>query len=417
MRSIYSGDNCTNIISDGDVNLFIEGCGFLKEFSDVIRDEVKNIINSAGSLEHEAFISITTGNKDHAEACIDRMVDENDEFYLNKLLRSASMYTFISESKALDCYGKAYYMYPNSFKATNIYALYLMNVGKMKEAKEIYIKSLVSFKCPEELESVEGNLGLLYKNIGDYSSAIDHLIKASELSLDLDNEVGSAKHLNNLGSCYVNQGDYVEAIKVLKVALESLTSKSNQEQSSAIEYRHTESNILANISLAFKVGYDETKEPSLIFEAIEYAKMGEKIAIDEGLNNCLGRHYGNLSNFYDRLQNHKKKKEYLLKAIDAFDSKSSDKDKLTCTMNLGLFYFNEGDPEKAISCYLECLTQGVHKKYKRLHAQVEWNMAIARYQRGEINEAIVSAKTASALLEELELHSYAKEIKSAFGMV
>ncbi|WP_421250446.1 tetratricopeptide repeat protein [Aeromonas sp. 600584] len=416
MMSISSGDNCTNIISDGDVNLFIEECGFIEEFRDVIRDEVHKIINSKSSLEHEAFISITSGNVEHAEACIDRIVIESSELHLNNLLRSANMYAFINQDKALNCYSKAYAMHPNSFKISNIYALYLMNIGKMREAKEIYTNSLIYFKTPSELEPIEGNLGLLYKNIGNYSCAIEHLIKASELSLELNNQIGSAKHLNNLGSCYINQGDYVEAIDVLKVALESVTSSHAQKEMLSIDNRQTESNILANISLAYKTEYDKNKNSESILKAIEYAEKGLKIATDAGLNNVMGRHYGNLSNFYDRLGNSKKKKEYLLKAISAFDLKSSNKEKLTCIMNLGLSYFNEGSAEKAISYYLECLSHGINK-YKKLHAQVEWNMAIARFEVGEVQKAMESAKTSANIFDELELHNYAKEIKNAFGIV
>lgn len=417
-KSIISGDNSMNIISEGDVNINIQldEKQLTGDFRNIIREEISKLLLSKDSLELDTFKSIITGNTINAERSIDLLVKNSNDSYSKGILKAANLYVLVNKDKALDCYKSAYKCSNNDFEIMNSYALYLMNLGHLKEAKTIYLKALENLVLNSEIEPVEGNLGVLYKNIGDYNEAIEHLIIAAELSTELGKDVGSAKHLNNLGACYHNQGDYEDAIKVLTVALNTITSLESNDELESKDLKSTESNILANISISYKTAYEKTKNSSFLNSAIKYALKGVEISKKNKFHNDLGRLYGNLANFYNLSGNKDKHREYLIRAKDTFNTQASDKDKLTCIMNLGLLCYTEGDPDQAIEHYLDCLEKGVSDKYKKLHALIQYNLAIAFYSIGKVDQAENAAKTACLLFTELEQYSLVKDIKIAFQL-
>ncbi|MBH0010938.1 tetratricopeptide repeat protein [Pseudoalteromonas sp. NZS100_1] len=415
-RSIVSGDNSTNIISDGDVNLNIQlDTKHLKgELRDIIKEEICNLKLSTDSLELETYRSIVTGNVIDAEKSIELLVKKHKDSYSKGILKAANLYVLVNRDKALACYRTAYKNSNKDFEIINSYALYLMNLGQLKEAESIYLNAIKDLVLNSELEPIEGNLGVLYKNLGDYDEAIEHLIIASELSIELKKDIGSAKHLNNLGACYHNQGDYEEAISVLTVALDTITSLEVNDEIEKNDIKSTESSILANISISYKTAYQKTKNNVFLYDAIKHSLQGVEISSEKKLTTYLGRHYGNLANFYSLLDNKDKYREYLIKAKETFDDQTSDKDKLTCVMNFGLLCYEEGNPHKAIEHYLDCLDQGVSDKYKKLHALTQYNLAIAFDSIGQVERANRAAKTACSLFEEFGQYSFVKDLKSAF---
>lgn len=417
-RKIVSGDNSTNIISDGDVNLNfqLDAKNLTGELRNIVREEICKLTQAGNSLELEASRSVVNGDIINAEKSIDLLVRNTTESYSKNMLKAANLYVLVNQDKAISSYRSAYESSSDDFDIINSYALYLMNLGRMKEAEVIYLKAIKVLVSNSELEPVEGNLGLLYKNLGDYDKAIEHLIIASELSIKLDKNIGSAKHLNNLGACYHNQGDYEEAIDVLTVALDTVVSLEVNGQLENKDLKSTESSILANISISYKTAYQITQNRIFLTKAIDYALQGVEICDKNQLDNYLGRLYGNLANFYDLLDNRDKHREYLTKTKDTFNEKTSDKDKLTCLMNFGLLCFKEGNTAKAIEYYLDCLKQGVSGKYKKLHALTQYNLAIALHSIGEVEQAKNTAEIACSLFKDLGQYSVVKDLKQAFAI-
>lgn len=415
-KKIISGNNSINIISGGSVNLNLQldRNNLTGPIRDIIKDEVRSLIYKGDSLEREASRNLAAGDTINAEKSIDLLLSNITKSHSKDMLKIANLYALVNKDKAIYSYKRAYESDAHNLDAINYYALYLINLGYLKEAEVIYLKALNDLVLDAELEPIEGNLGILYKNLGDYDKAIEHLIIASELSVNLDKDIGSAKHLNNLGSCYNNQGEFKEAIDVLTLALRVVASIEKNNELEKKDIKSTESSILTNISISYKVAFQHTQNSIYLNKAIDYALQGVEICEENKLDNYLGRLFGNLANFYDLSDNREKHREYLIKTKDTFTDQSSDKDRLTCLMNLGLLYFREGNPTKAIEYYLDCLKQGVSDKYKKLHALTQYNLAIAQHSTGEIEQAKSAAEIACSLFEELEDYSVVEDLKQEF---
>ncbi|WP_088243909.1 tetratricopeptide repeat protein [Calothrix rhizosoleniae] len=52
------------------------------------------------------------------------------------------------------------------------------------------------------------NLGLAYRNLGDYKKAIDYHQQSLKIDKEIGNRLGVANSLGNLGNTYHSLGDY-----------------------------------------------------------------------------------------------------------------------------------------------------------------------------------------------------------------
>ena len=57
-----------------------------------------------------------------------------------------------------------------------------------------------------------GNLGILYRNLGECDKAISHLKLALQISVKIGDKANESSALGNLGIVYQNLGQYDEAI-------------------------------------------------------------------------------------------------------------------------------------------------------------------------------------------------------------
>lgn len=209
-----------------------------------------------------------------------------------------------------------------------------------------------------------GNLGVVYKNLGDYDAAIEFTNKAIALANATGNKIKNAGHYNNLGIIYSQTGDFPNAIEAYQKVL-VITKNSAAD---LMVYGAA----LGNLASVYKDSghYDEALD--YYKQALEIGlKIGNKAIQASNLNN-IGLIYRHRSNDYDTAI------EYYLEALNTnleIENKKLHSDILN---NLGDSYSNLGDYGKAEKYFYKSFILRKEMGITHLIEQAESNLAIVR---------------------------------------
>ena len=221
--------------------------------------------------------------------------------------------------------------------------------------------------------------------LGEYDSAIKNCNQALALSnsLIIENkrgwEKGAAKAYNNIGLVYKNQGNYFDALEKLLLAL-----KINKK----INYKKGIVASLTNIGIIYAEQGDYSKALEYFFRVMEIQEvLGDKSGIASG--------YSNIGNIYNDQSEYSKALNYYLKALEI--SKSIENKQMVANVlgNIGNVYKKQADlirergdtvlsNEKYIKA-LECYSQSLKIKEEFGNKHV---VAIALINMGSINSDI-----------------------------
>ncbi len=127
-----------------------------------------------------------------------------------------------------------------------------------------------------------GNLGTIYRNQGNYTRALECLIKAIKISELLNDQDETARHLGNMGLIYSDQKDYEKALQYYFKALK-IDEKSKSK--TGLSFR------LANIGII----YFEMKNYA---KALNYYIRALKLSEQMGDQRKVARNLGNIGNIY-----------------------------------------------------------------------------------------------------------------------
>jgi tetratricopeptide (TPR) repeat protein len=215
-------------------------------------------------------------------------------------------------------------------------------------------RSLISYKRASTL----GNIGIVYRNQGDYPKALDFYFKALKIVEDLGNKNGIANHLGNIGLVYWNQGDFKKALSYYFKALK-LDEEINDKKGIAVN--------LGNIGIVY---VEQKNYP----EALDYYLKALKIDEELGNRNGIARHLGNIGLVYkdqayamDLKQPNSgkvsdslfiKALDYYLKALKMDEELENKKEIAGITDNMGELYIEMGSksslsPLKKAESYLK----------------------------------------------------------------
>lgn len=190
------------------------------------------------------------------------------------------------------------------------YARFLYDCGMYYDAEKVYLRQIA---LAEELYGKEhtntaeayNNIGVVYKNQGDYLKALEYHKKALEIDekvLGTDHP-GTATDYNNIGVAYDEKGDYPEALEYLKKSLE-LREKvlGTEHPDTAITYN--------NIGSVYSILRDYSK-------ALEYLKktleIKEKVIGTDHPSTATS--YNNIGTVYDDKGDYPKALKYYQKAL------------------------------------------------------------------------------------------------------
>ncbi|XP_067046747.1 tetratricopeptide repeat protein 28-like [Acropora muricata] len=184
-----------------------------------------------------------------------------------------------------------------------------------------------------------GNLGIVYKSLGDYQKAIEYHEKDLKIAKEIGDRAGEGRAYGNLGIVYKSLGDYQKAIeyheKDLKIAKE-------------IGDRAGEGRAYGNLGIVYKSLGDYQK-------AIEYHEKRLKIAKEIGDRAGEGRAYGNLGIVYKSLGDYQKAIEYHEKDLKIAKEIGDRAGEGRAYGNMGISYRSLGDYQKAIEYYEKLL--------------------------------------------------------------
>ena len=373
-----SGDNCTNIQAARDVH--VHNHVSLK----LLQSTIERMERPDLKIHEDIIELIAKGEFESAQGRIDELVSRLSLKYSSELIDLAVIQRLISTEKSELLINKAKMAVPGDPNVLNVQALFLMDQGDIEEAEKKFIEAINTSNNDEIKEKIAGNLGVLYKNNGQYSKAVDSLKEAIKLATELGNDIGIIKHLNNLGACNHNIGELEHSLEILQSALEKANDiiDSTDDRKTRKIVKSIQASILTNISISLKNKFRESQDKELL----EKAKLNLERAIDieESLGNKdrLGRHYGNLAEIY-RQQNDKDNHEkYAKKCFCLFEDSGTLKDRLTSKMNMGLFFSNYEEYSESLRYFEDLLSTSDLTYFPKLHVLTLINASHSYQNKG-----------------------------------
>jgi tetratricopeptide (TPR) repeat protein len=177
-----------------------------------------------------------------------------------------------------------------------------------------------------------GNLGVAYKNLGEYRRAIDYYEKALAIDREIANRRGEGQALGNLGLAYDSLGEYRRAIDYHEKALAIDREIAN---------RQGEGQALGNLAIAYH-SLGEYRR------AIDYHEQHLAIAREIGDRRGEGKALGNLGSAYYALGEYRRAIEYHEQHLAIAREIGDRQGEGNALGNLGNVYYSLGDRKKAI---------------------------------------------------------------------
>ena len=155
------------------------------------------------------------------------------------------------------------------------------------------------------------NIGIIYKEQGDYSKALEYFFDALKIHDELNSKNDLAATLGNIGNVYMKQGvastEASAKVELLNKALEYYLKalKMNEE----LGRKNGIAINLGNIGLVYMDQLDYPKALEYYFKALDMAEeLGDK--------NGVARHLGNIGTLYTEIGEFEKAENSLQKALN-----------------------------------------------------------------------------------------------------
>jgi tetratricopeptide (TPR) repeat protein len=211
---------------------------------------------------------------------------------------------------------------------------------------ESQIQAARRLKLLDAEAAARGNLGIVYKNLGEAENAIDCLEGCLKIYEQLGDAQGAGQTLSNLGNVYLFLRRPSDALDFFRRGL-ALSRESKN-------YRG-EANALGNIGNA----YIAINDPAAAIPWLEnQLKCAQELGDPRGIQASLG--------------------------------------------NLGIVHSNLGNPQKSLSLYKEALSLGRSIGDRSGEGTALWNISLLLKEMGQRREAIARAEEALAIYQAIE---------------
>ena len=235
-------------------------------------------------------------------------------------------------------------------------------------------------------ETILGNIGLAYNQLGDYNKAISYQERSLQLAREIGNRGGEVVALNNLGLIYSSQGNYQQAIFYYQ---QSLTWKRELRDVAG------EAKSLGSLGFAyFSLGNYQ--------QAINYYE--QSLTLIRQLNDSVaeGTSLSSLGSAYKALAQYEKAISYYEEGL-AIKRKLGDSSGEVAILNyLGQVYFDKEDYNQAIDYYQQSLALARDIGDRRGEATALQNIGVARSYLGDYSGAVRSYDDSGLIFRELE---------------
>lgn len=242
-------------------------------------------------------------------------------------------------------------------------------------------------------------LGLVHRNKGDYSNAINYYFEALELATKYDNTIQIAYSNNNLGGIFTLKGDYLNAIKYLEKAFINFKKIDDYR---GLGY------VCVNLGNLHRHNDDTEEAIDYFNQAVDYKNMvGDSVGIAILINLQAITHY-DMGDY--------KKSYSLYKELEPLYTNNKDDKGLAVIKNyLGLLEVQNKNYSKAISYYQQAESINERIENKQGMATALINMSYAYHKMGLQKESISSIEKGYNIAKEIgdkEEISHAYEIYS-----
>ena len=208
------------------------------------------------------------------------------------------------------------------------------SVGQYTKAEEYLQKALVIRKeiGDKRGEATDyGNLGTVFQSVGQYTKAEEYLQKALVIKKEIGDKRGEATDYGNLGTVFKSVGQYTKAEEYLQKAL-VIRKEIGDKQGEAADY--------GNLGTVFQSVGQYTK-------AEEYLQKALVIRKEIGDKQGEASAYGNLGTVFQSVGQYTKAEEYLQKALVIRKEIGDKKGEASAYGNLGTVFQSVGQYTKA----------------------------------------------------------------------
>ena len=259
-------------------------------------------------------------------------------------------------------------------------------------------KALKTCETNEQSAKVLDNLGVIYKDLGRYDSALVLHNQALKLQQTLGNRDDVAVCYKNIGNVYMQMAKYDDALEYYTMSLEQ-RKLNNDEKSMASLY--------TSMSSAF-IGKQKYSD------ALSY--LTKAVAIQENLGDKGDEAYtlNGIGNLYFRLKVYDKAQEFYTKSLELRQQLGDKNDIAASQFNIATVHRDLGNNKEALKYYNQALELRQQTDNKEAQAMIlnaiggvyknqkMYSKAIENYEKAlEINKKIGSQKAIASSYERL----------------
>jgi CHAT domain-containing protein len=248
-------------------------------------------------------------------------------------------------------------------------------------------KTIPNQSVPDQSIEAEtfSNLGIAYKNVGQYAKAIELQKQAGKIFLRLNNQSALGQTLLNLGNAYEAIGDYEKAESIYQASL-GIAKTLNDAEATGIALNSL-GGIAANLG--------ENKA------AIKY--LESSLAIQQKVANPEAQAYVllNLGSTYYFLQQFEaaaKNSEQALKIARSLQNPQLEAQSLT---NLALIYADQGQVPRSLQLHQQAIAIGKTLTNPKLRSQLLNNYSHTLLETGQLVAAETNIRQSIQQLEQL----------------
>ena len=215
----------------------------------------------------------------------------------------------------------------------------MLEIGGWSKQDKAFLKSI---------SNLLNNLAGVYKDQGDYESALEYYEKDLEISVKIlgSDHPDTATTYNNMALVYDAQGDYEKALEYYDKALEV------RERALGSDHPYT-AETYNNMAVVYKEQGDYDKALEYYDKALE---VNESVLGSD--HPATATTYNNMGSVYRKQGEYEKALEYYSKAIEVAERTLGNGHPDTATMynNMAVVYKVQGEYEKALDYYEKALT-------------------------------------------------------------
>lgn len=279
------------------------------------------------------------------------------------------------------------------------------------KAEENYYKSIEKYNLVKDLDWVAGiysNLGALYTEIPDYTKALDVNQKAIAIYQKLKDDEGASNCYTNIGILYNEIGQQSKAVDYLNRSLKVYLKEGENTRGVAVVYEGL-GNAYLSASYAelqkMNINPEQKHKVALSYfnKALKVAEIINDNGLSGSLNNAIGEIYEQLGNKTDALKSYEK-------SVEIFKKEERDVAYGQSLLDLGKFYYNNGNYPKALVLLKEALTIGEELKNLNLLSNANQNLSLTYEKLNDFNQSLANFKQYIAVKDQIFDSEKEKEI-------